>query len=181
MSSSNNCTPVGGVLFSFVVSENGDRIDGLSTDPLTVLSCILRRSSKDDQQARLLKAQPSLHHAPARQAEPTNIAKSAAVQVVLVAARAAKKPSHVACHWRIDFERNVTMFLLVKTAGWDFAQKVRGAANSVDQLQKFSLSHPGGRTCTFKTAGPGSACRQEQRSGLLAVDDTAFHHEGNFL
>ena len=88
---SNNCTPVGGVLFSFVVSENGDRIDGLSTDPLTVLSCILRRSSKDDQQARLLKAQPSLHHAPARQAEPTNIAKSAAAQVVLVAARAAKK------------------------------------------------------------------------------------------
>jgi hypothetical protein len=54
-------------------------------------ACILRRSSKDDQQARLLKAQPSLHHAPARQAEPTNIAKSAAAQVVLVAARAAKK------------------------------------------------------------------------------------------
>jgi len=105
---------------SFVVSENGDRIDGLSTDPLTVFSCILRRISKDDQQARLLKAQPSLHPAPARQAEPTNMAKSAAAQVVFVAARAPKKPSHAACPWRIDFERNVTMFILVKTAGWDF-------------------------------------------------------------
>jgi hypothetical protein len=78
---------------SFVVSEHGNRFDGLSTDPGTVFSCVLRRISKDDQQARLLKPQPSLHHAPASQAEPTNIAKSAAAQVVLVAARAAKKPS----------------------------------------------------------------------------------------
>jgi hypothetical protein len=75
---------------TFVVSENGDRFDGLSTDPGTVFACVLRRISKDDQQARLLKLQPSLHHAPARQAE---TAKSAGAQLVLVAARAAKKPS----------------------------------------------------------------------------------------
>src|SRR5271154_4660244 len=33
---------------SFVVSEHGDRIDGITTDPGTVFSCVLRRISKKD-------------------------------------------------------------------------------------------------------------------------------------
>jgi hypothetical protein len=78
---------------SFVVSENGDRFDGLSTDPGTVFSCILRRISKDDQQASVLKPESLPHRVPARQVESSNTAKSTAAQVVLVAARAAKKPS----------------------------------------------------------------------------------------
>ena len=78
---------------SFVVSEHGDRIDGLSTDPGTVFSCVLRRISKDDQQAGLLKPEPSPHHAPAQQVAASNIVESAAAQVVLVAARSAKKTS----------------------------------------------------------------------------------------
>ena len=78
---------------SFVVSENGDRFDGLSTDPGTVFSCVLRRISKDDQQARLLKPQPWLHPVPTRQAESPNTARAAVAQVVSVAARSAKKTS----------------------------------------------------------------------------------------
>jgi hypothetical protein len=78
---------------SFVVSEHGDRLDGLSTDPGTVFSCVLRRISKDNQQASLLKPEPSLHRVPARQVKAPNTAKTTAAQVVLVAARTAKKPS----------------------------------------------------------------------------------------
>jgi len=33
---------------SFVVSEHGDRIDGLATDPGTVFACVLRRISKNN-------------------------------------------------------------------------------------------------------------------------------------
>ena len=40
---------------SFVVSEHGNRIDGLSTDPGTVFSCVLRRISKDEEQSGLMK------------------------------------------------------------------------------------------------------------------------------
>jgi hypothetical protein len=33
--------------FTFVISENGNRIDGLSTDPGSVLSCVLTRTSRE--------------------------------------------------------------------------------------------------------------------------------------
>jgi hypothetical protein len=46
---------------SFVVSEHGNRIDGLSTDPGTVFACVLRRISKDEEQAGLSKPDPSPH------------------------------------------------------------------------------------------------------------------------
>jgi hypothetical protein len=77
---------------SFVVSEHGSRFDGLSTDPGTVFSCVLRRISKDEEQAGLMKPEPSLHHVPARHVE-SNRTKSSAAQAVLVAAKLAKKPS----------------------------------------------------------------------------------------
>ena len=76
---------------SFVVSEHGNRFDGLSTDPGTVFSCVLRRISKDDQQEGLLKHEVSPHHVPAHQVESSNTTKSAPSRVALVAARVAKK------------------------------------------------------------------------------------------
>jgi hypothetical protein len=78
---------------SFVVSEHGNRFDGLSTDPGTVFSCVLRRISKDEEQAGLLKPEPSLSHVPARQVASSNTAKPAAAHALLVAARSARKPS----------------------------------------------------------------------------------------
>ena len=42
-----NGQPAGSISFTFVVSENGNRIDGLSTDPGSVLSCVLTRTSRD--------------------------------------------------------------------------------------------------------------------------------------
>jgi hypothetical protein len=36
----------GTISFTFVVSENGNRLDGLSTDPGSVLSCVLTRTSR---------------------------------------------------------------------------------------------------------------------------------------
>jgi hypothetical protein len=37
----------GSISFTFVVSENGNRIDGLSTDAGSALSCVLTRTSRD--------------------------------------------------------------------------------------------------------------------------------------
>jgi hypothetical protein len=37
----------GSISFTFVISENGNRIDGLSTDPGSVPSCVLTRTSRD--------------------------------------------------------------------------------------------------------------------------------------
>jgi hypothetical protein len=37
----------GSISFTFVVSENGNRIDGLSTDTGSLLSCVLTRTSRD--------------------------------------------------------------------------------------------------------------------------------------
>jgi hypothetical protein len=61
---------------SFVVSEHGDRIDGLSTDAGTVFACVLRRISREDDRAGLLKPVPSPQHVPTRQAESVNTATS---------------------------------------------------------------------------------------------------------
>ncbi len=63
---------------TFVVSKHGDRIDGLSTDPGTVFACVLRRISRDDDQAELLKSARSPQAVPARQAESANAATSTA-------------------------------------------------------------------------------------------------------
>jgi hypothetical protein len=78
---------------SFVVSEHGDRIDGLSTDPGTVFSCVLRRLSRDEERVGMLKSRPWQHQVPARQVEPSNKTKSGAVRVVPVAAKSRKKPA----------------------------------------------------------------------------------------
>ena len=78
---------------SFVVSEHGNRFDGLSTDPGTVFSCVLLRISKDEEQAGLMKPEPSLHRVPARDVKSPNPAKPAASHAVLVAEKPAKKPS----------------------------------------------------------------------------------------
>lgn len=68
---------------SFVVSEHGNRIDGQSTDPGTVFACVLRRISTNDGTIGLLKPERSPHHiVPARQAEPSNSAYSAAARDV---------------------------------------------------------------------------------------------------
>ena len=42
-----NGQQAGSISFTFVVSENGNRIDGLSTDPGSALSCVLTRTSRD--------------------------------------------------------------------------------------------------------------------------------------
>ena len=42
-----NGQQAGSISFTFVVSENGNRIDGLSTDPGSALSCVLTRTSHD--------------------------------------------------------------------------------------------------------------------------------------
>lgn len=42
-----NGQPAGSISFTFVISENGNRLDGLSTDPGSVLSCVLTRTSRD--------------------------------------------------------------------------------------------------------------------------------------
>jgi hypothetical protein len=61
---------------SFVVSEHGDRLDGLATDPGTVFACVLRRISKNDGTIGLLKPERSPNHVvPARQAQSSTTAK----------------------------------------------------------------------------------------------------------
>jgi len=68
---------------SFVVSEHGDRLDGLATDPGTVFACVLRRIAKNDVAVGLLKPESLTHHVvPARQAGSSNKAKSATARVV---------------------------------------------------------------------------------------------------
>jgi hypothetical protein len=61
---------------TFVVSKHGDRIDGLATDAGTVFACVLRRISRDDDQARLRKPARSPQQVPARPAESANATKS---------------------------------------------------------------------------------------------------------
>jgi hypothetical protein len=78
---------------SFVVSEHGNRIDGIVTDPGTVFACVLRRISQNDDQAAIQKHDSSPRRIPARHALPSNAQKSGAVQVVTVSAKAAKKPA----------------------------------------------------------------------------------------
>ncbi|MGO9275530.1 MAG: hypothetical protein ACLQOO_35705 [Terriglobia bacterium] len=65
---------------TFVVSKHGDRIDGLSTDAGTVFACVLRRTSKDGDQAGLLKPARSPQPVPARQAESANTGRSASAR-----------------------------------------------------------------------------------------------------
>lgn len=61
---------------SFVISEHGNRIDGLSTDPGTVFACVLRRIPTNDVAIGLLKPERSPQHVvPASQAESSNTAK----------------------------------------------------------------------------------------------------------
>jgi hypothetical protein len=76
-----------------VVSEHGNRIDGIVTDAGTVFACVLRRISKDDDQAALRKHDSSPLRIPARHTVPSNAQKSGAAQVVTAAAKAAKKRS----------------------------------------------------------------------------------------
>lgn len=78
---------------SFLVTEHGDRIDGLATDPGTVFACVLRRISRDAAEAGLVKPERSPQQVPARQTESSNVDKPVAAQVVPVAVRAAKKSS----------------------------------------------------------------------------------------
>jgi len=78
---------------SFVVSEHGNRIDGIVTDPGTVFACVLRRISKDDDQAAIQKHDSLPRRIPARHTVPSNAQKSGALHVVTVAAKAAKKQS----------------------------------------------------------------------------------------
>lgn len=78
---------------NFVVSEHGDRIDGISTDPGTVFSCVLRRSSRDNDEASVVNHDPSPRRIPVNHAAPSNSPKSATARVVPVAAKAVKRPS----------------------------------------------------------------------------------------
>jgi len=76
---------------SFVVSEYGDRIDGLTTDPGTVFACVLRRISRKDGELSLLNPERSPRKLPAAQS--SNKDKSAAARLAPAAARLAQRPS----------------------------------------------------------------------------------------